>query len=152
MSNEPTDIDTSSIDTLFADGAYLQFKDEYTRILFFRDVSVPEKKEDGSVKFGNTKREVLQEVRILHEAAKLLQYNLINGLSLHTKHQTQEETVKARQVLLDQNVKLPPTLQKYAELVVEMGISLNHMDEQGQEMAITLISEFVDKNNPTFRE
>lgn len=68
---------------LACDGAYIDAKDEYVRVLFYRDQSAPRKTSDHNYTFDEPKREILQEIRMTYQPAKLIGVNLAMATSLH---------------------------------------------------------------------
>ena len=85
MSDESTsEIEASDFGILSVDGAYMNFKYKYIRLLDYRNVSLSQRMDDGSVKFGESMHEVLQEVRMPYESADTLRYNLDIDLPLYT--------------------------------------------------------------------
>lgn len=149
MSDEPTpEIDASDVSLLFVDGAYLNFKDEYVRFLFYRDVSLPEKVEDGSVKFGEARREVLQEVRMPHEATWDMKNELDTGLRLYgipnpRKPLTSEDTPKLVNSFLRKEGR-------FMELILDLAGYCWRMDKNGREEVAIILDEFINTNKERF--
>jgi hypothetical protein len=106
MSDESTsEIEASDFSILSVDGAYMNFKYEYIRLFLYRDVSLPQRMGDGSVKFGESRHEVLQGVRMPYEAADTLRYNLDIGLPLYTTRIKSTVSESIRQLLKSTLVK-----------------------------------------------
>jgi hypothetical protein len=148
MSDEPTEIDATNFDALFVDGAYLNFRDDYVRFLLYRDVSVPEKMDDGSVKFGNNRRDVLQEIRMPHEAVWDMKYELETGLRLYgtrRKPLTSENTPRLMDAVLRKEGRL-------MELILELGNYCWRMDKNGREEVAIILDEFIKTNKQKFEE
>jgi hypothetical protein len=132
------------------DGAYLNFKDEYVRFLLYRDVSLPEKMEDGSVKFGETRREVLQEIRMPHEAAWDIRHELETGLRLYgmgmpRDSMPSEDTPRLVDSVLRKEGRL-------MELLLDLGNYCWRMDKNGREEVAIILDEFIKANKQMFDE
>jgi hypothetical protein len=134
---------------IMADGAYVQGKDEYTRLLFYRDTAFPRRTSDDKYTFNDPNREILHEVRLPYKSAKIIGMYLTASATIHEDMLREERTVEPEH---STSTETPKTTSRFMDLVYKLVQIVGPMDETGEDKAITYIEEWLKQSKPKFDE
>jgi hypothetical protein len=140
----------SGFGLITSDGAYIHAREEYVRLLFYREMSMPKRWPNGSYIFDDPTREILQEVRLPYRAIKILGEGLTATVLLHEKQQ-RFANPDMEEIPKDDEAGVLVT-NALMDLIVRVGKILRSVDETGHDKVISMIKEFLANSKPQFDE
>lgn len=132
-----------------ADGAYVQGKDEYVRLLFYRDSVFPRRISQDKYEFdGTANREILHEVRLPYKPAKVVGIYLTASATIHEDILRGDQTVEPEPSTASGQVD-PSRFMQMIRNIVDI---VAPMDAVGEDKVVELIEDFLKRSKPKIDE
>src|SRR5690606_1623809 len=141
---------------LSADGAYVRLADGYVSLLFYLDRKYPIHGKNDSLTFGNTRRELLHEVRLPYEAAKATSNQLVHGLYLYDKYDptsirnrgsmTMDKAADSLAKLFEEDPDARSTFERFSPIFTQLFTRTLITSDEGMKEVVEIVANCIEQH------